>query len=100
MAAELGPGQHTHILSGRENMDTHTHTQTHMHTAPVNTHIHPPDQHTHTDPRQALTARYLAHTHADMHTCTPIHTHTQTSAHLPEECTVFVSFVVFPTPIV
>lgn len=47
--------------------------------------------HTHMHrPRQALTARCPAHIDADtdMHTCTSVHTHTQTSAQLPVECSV------------
>ena len=55
--------------------------------------------HTHR-PRQALTARYPAHMHTDMHTCTSIHMHAQTSAHLPVECRVFISCLVFSTLIV
>ena len=48
VAAELRPGQHTHILSGRENMDTHTHTHRHTCTQPLSTHTYTPPINTHT----------------------------------------------------
>lgn len=63
VASELGPGQHIHTLSGRENMDTdtHTHRQRHTCTQPLSQNTAPPS--THTDPSSvAARAQTLGNT--------------------------------------